>query len=224
MKTLFVEARSDVSIRPNSKQLKKLPERLAIATTVQHVHKIKELKKYLEKNNKKVILLKGKHSKYCGQVLGCDFDINNINKKNMKNIDAVLYVGTGKFHPTDLAINSNKEVFVYNPVNKVLNKINVDDIDKIKRKRKGALIRFLSSKEIGILISTKPGQYNIKKAMKLEKKYKNKNFYYLLFDTIDFNDLENFPFIQCFVNTACPRIIDDCGRINKPMINTDNVP
>jgi 2-(3-amino-3-carboxypropyl)histidine synthase len=220
MKTMFIEARSRVGIIPDNKQLKRLPKRLALATTVQHAHKIRDLKRHLERNDKKVVLLKGKHSRYAGQVLGCDFSVD---KKIMKNTDAILYVGTGSFHPIELAMKSGKEVFVFNPVNKTLNKINIKDINKIKKRKKGALIKFLSSKEIGILISTKPGQYHMKRARELEKKYKNKNFHYLFFDTLDFNDLENFPFIQCFVNAACPRMIDDCGRTSKPMINIEDV-
>jgi diphthamide biosynthesis enzyme Dph1/Dph2-like protein len=31
---------------------------------------------------------------------------------------------------------------------------------------------------------------------------------------------ENYPFIECWVNTACPRIgTDDIININQPMIN-----
>ena len=93
-----------------------------------------------------------------------------------------------------------------------------------EKKQKGALMKFMSSKEVGVLISTKPGQYNTKKAHELETKFPDKNFYFLLFDTLDFAELENFPFIECFVNTACPRIsYDEADKIIKPVINVDEL-
>ncbi len=52
-----------------------------------------------------------------------------------------------------------------------------------------------------------------KKLSQLEKKYKNKRFYKFVFDTLDYSQLENFPFIECWVNTACPRIFDDLRSI-----------
>jgi len=82
----------------------------------------------------------------------------------------------------------------------------------------------LNSKEVGVLVSTKPGQNQIKKAYELERKYPDKNFYFLLFDTIDFTELENFPFIECFVNTACPRIAyDEAEKIGKAVANVDDL-
>jgi diphthamide biosynthesis enzyme Dph1/Dph2-like protein len=43
-------------------------------------------------------------------------------------------------------------------------------------------------------------------------------------DTLDFAGLENFPFVECFVNTACPRIgYDEWENLRKPIINADDV-
>jgi len=92
------------------------------------------------------------------------------------------------------------------------------------QKQKGAYLKFLDSDEIGIIISTKPGQNYYKEALALKDKYKEKNFYYLIFNTINFNDLENFPFIDCFVNAACPRIgFDDSMHFQKSIINIENI-
>ena len=67
------------------------------------------------------------------------------------------------------------------------------------------------------MITTKPGQNNLKKALELKA---DKNIYYFLDDTINFAELENFNFIDCWVNTACPRIAyDDSIKIAKPIIN-----
>jgi diphthamide biosynthesis enzyme Dph1/Dph2-like protein len=59
--------------------------------------------------------------------------------------------------------------------------------------------------------------------MKLQEKYPDKTFYYLLADVIDFSKLEDFPFLQAFVNTACPRIIDDTEKVPRPMVNIEDL-
>ena len=220
MKTLFVEARSNIDIKIPKLVYKKLPKNIALLTTVQHIHKIEDVKKQLEKDGKKVFLLKGKHSKYQGQILGCDV----LNLKPNKNIQAFLYIGTGVFHPKEILLTQEKPVFVFNPVSKKFYELDKKEIEKIKKRKKGAYLKFLSSKNIGVIVSIKPGQYNLKQALKLKQKYKKKKFYYLLFDTVDLNELENFPFIECFVNTACPRIAyDDAIKAKKSIINIEDV-
>ena len=220
MKTLFVEAKSDLEIKLTKKVFSKLPEKIALVTTVQHVHKIKDVKKELEKAGKKVRLIKGIHSKHHGQILGCDV----IHIKPDKDIDAFFYIGTGKFHPQELLLIQEKPVFVFNPLSKKFHKLDKKIVEKIKKRKNGAYMKFLSSDKIGFIISTKTGQYNLKQAEQLESKYPKKKFYYLLFDTIDFNELENFPFIECFVNTACPRMAyDDAFKIRKSIINVEDL-
>ena len=77
------------------------------------------------------------------------------------------------------------------------------------------MVKFYSSKNIGILVSTKTGQNRFKDAVNLKKKLKDKDCYLFAADIIDLNQLENFPFIECWVNTACPRIADDrTGIVN----------
>jgi 2-(3-amino-3-carboxypropyl)histidine synthase len=98
------------------------------------------------------------------------------------------------------------------------------DIEDLKGKMQGALTRFLMAKEVGVLMTTKPGQARAKEAYELERRYPDKKFYFLLANTIDFGELENFPFIECFVNTACPRIgYDDTNKIRKPVVNLDDL-
>jgi diphthamide biosynthesis enzyme Dph1/Dph2-like protein len=70
------------------------------------------------------------------------------------------------------------------------------------------------------LITVKPGQEQIKTALTLKERFPDKNFYLLLFDDLDFSTLENFPFVDCFVNTMCPRIAyDDAHKIHKPIVD-----
>jgi diphthamide biosynthesis enzyme Dph1/Dph2-like protein len=64
------------------------------------------------------------------------------------------------------------------------------------------------------LVSTKPGQENLKKAIAIKNKLKNKDSYLFIGDEIDTKQLENFPNIQSWINTACPRLDFDSSVIN----------
>ena len=217
---MFVEARYNKAVFIG-KHVLKLPEKIGLVTTVQFIGQIKKIKSELEKKGRKVFLGKGKHTKYNGQVLGCDVQAAvSVEKK----VDAFFYIGSGLFHPTAISLKTKKDVFTFNPLTNKFNKMDKNQAEKINKKNKGALIKFLSSKEIGVIVTTKPGQEQLKKALGLKNKFKDKNFYFLIFDTIDFGQLENFPFIECFVNTACPRIaLDDSIKISKAIINLEDI-
>ena len=217
MRTIFIEGKYEGRIDLNKKEIDKLPKSLGLVSTVQFVDNLNEIKRELEKNNKKIIIGKGKQ-KYAGQILGCDVSAA---EKIKDEVDAFLYVGDGKFHPIEVKLKTGKEVYILNPYNSKMMKLDSNEIVNIKKKMKINYIKFLDSKNIGILISTKLGQkYDIRNIKKLESKYKDKNFYYLLFDTLNINELENFNFIECFVNTACPRLR---GDIEKPVVNIDEL-
>ncbi len=66
-------------------------------------------------------------------------------------------------------------------------------------------MKFLNAEKVGILISTKPGQENLKRAIELKKRLKDKKFYLFLCNEIDARQFENFD-IQAWINTGCPRM------------------
>lgn len=216
METMFIEARSELDIVPPKKALVQLPKHIGLFTTVQHVHKIENLKSALEKEGKKVKLIKGVHSRYEGQALGCDLFKLDFSPE----IEAFLYIGTGEFHPKQLLMLAKKPVFIYNPESKRFYQLDKREVEKIEKQKKGAYLKFLSSEKIGVLVTTKPGQQNLAAALKLKEKYSDKEFFFLLADTFDFGSLENFPFIECYVNTACPRIgYDEHENLGKPILD-----
>ncbi|MBI5393273.1 diphthamide synthesis protein [Candidatus Woesearchaeota archaeon] len=224
MKTLFLEARVEIKIILPDSLLAKLPQRIALFTTVQFFDNIEAIKNQLESENKTVILLTGPHSKYAGQALGCTIEDFDAEKYNNESFDAFLYIGDGMFHPDALLIKNQKDVYCYNPYTKQTTVLDKLWMDKSIKQQKGALLRFYTSQNIGIVISIKPGQYHLRKARELEKKFPNKKFYTILFSTIDFNQLENFNFIDCWVNTACPRIAyDDFKKFPKAVIDVDEI-
>ncbi len=224
MKTFFIEARHKGEIELPEELIKILPAKVALFTTVQFLDGVESVKKKLEDSGKKVLLIRPEHAKYEGQLLGCS--IKKFDKAKDGEFDAFLYIGDGEFHPKALMLKNEKPVFIYNPFSKKHRAVEAKDkdIEAMRKRKMGALTKFIASKEIGVLITTKPGQCRAKEAYALSKRYPGKRFYFLAFDTIGFSELENFPFIECFINTACPRIAyDDSEKIMKPVVNIDDL-
>ena len=219
MKIMMVESRYKGRINLSNLDTGILPERIGLATTVQFLDYVDEIRQFLEKNGK-IIYIDKIRQKYAGQLLGCDIGSSD---KIKDNVDAFLYIGTGIFHPLGIALSIDKDVFCYDPINAVLSKIDKSQVEKYNRKRKAAYMKFLEATEIGILVSLKPGQNNFKKAIELKKQLKDKNCYLFAFDTLDFSQIENFPFVQCWVNTACNRILDDYDKFPKPLVDLNDI-
>jgi 2-(3-amino-3-carboxypropyl)histidine synthase len=212
MKTIFIPAKYTGKIDFSKIQLDKLPVKVGIVTTAQFLDKTTEIKQYLEKNNKEVFIVKDKQ-KNAGQLLGCDVGAAI---KIQDKVDAFLYVGSGSFHPLGVALKTNKVVFQFNPVSNIFSKLDEKEIENYNKAKKSRYVRFLSADNIGILVSTKPGQNSYSKAVEIKEKLekKGKKCFIFVFDTLDANEMENFPFIDFWVNTACPRIADDKDKKN----------
>jgi len=204
MKTLFIPAKLKLEIS-NSKILpisNKLPKNIAIAYSVQYENYAKEIKNFLQKNHKIIKFV---------QVLGCS------KLKFPKNTKAILLISDGKFHAISLACET--ELPVYLLENNQLIKISEKDVENLKKKQKGAYIKFLNAKKMGILVSTKPGQQNLKKALEIKNKIKNKETYLFISNNINTTEFDNFPEIESWVNTACPRLdMEDARIINMSRI------
>ena len=82
---------------------------------------------------------------------------------------------------------------------------------KIIKNKKIKYTKFLNANNIGIMVTIKPGQYSYRKALEIREKLekKGKTCFIFVFDTLDANEMANFPFIESWINTACPRIDDD---------------
>lgn len=212
MKTLFIPSKYTGKMDLSKISIDKLPKKIGIVTTAQFLGKIEEIKQYLEKNGKEAFIDKAKQ-KNLGQLLGCDVGAA---EKIQDNVNAFLYIGSGAFHPIGVALKTSKEVFQFNPITSVFSKLDCKEIENYKKRIKVKYIKFLSADNIGILVSTKPGQNSYKKALEIKKKMENKgkNCFVFVFDTLNSNEMENFPFIGFWVNTACPRIADDEDKKN----------
>jgi len=203
MDIIHLYAKQKAELKLSEDIIKQLPDKIAVVTTIQYLH-------FLDDIVKQVNGLKG------GQVLGCRTDVANALKNK---VDAFLYVGSGTFHPIGVAINTEKPVYCYNPQTKELNILAQDVIDRFKTTKKVALSKYYMADVVGILVSAKNGQTFMPKAIQLINSEPDKKFYIFAYDTLDSRYLMDFPFIQAWVNTACPRIADE----KEHMINIDHI-
>jgi len=196
MKTLFIEAIKEIEL--NKEKLTELeallPNTIYLAYSIQH----KKLANNVKNAIKKKIL-------GFSQVLGCS-DIKT-------NAKAILLIGEARFHALNLAVSSTKPVFIFD--NYSVSRITEKEIEEIKKRNKGKYLKFLSSDSIGILVSSKPGQNNMETAEKLKKQLelKGKKAYLFISDNINISELENFPDIEIWINTACRGISQDSAKI-----------
>ncbi|MBW2963202.1 2-(3-amino-3-carboxypropyl)histidine synthase subunit [Candidatus Woesearchaeota archaeon] len=198
MEIFNIEAKYKGEIRLPKSLIEELPNKIMVATTVQFIDFLPQIQSQLK--GKDIYLFKSRHGLHPGQILGCD------NFKVRDDIEAFLYIGDGLFHPKALLVNQ-KPVYIYNPLSEKHTKLSVKEINEYKIKKKVQLSKFLSADKIGVIVSSKPGQYALTKALELKDKLQHqKEVFLFIADNIDLNELENFPFIDAWVNTACPRI------------------
>jgi diphthamide biosynthesis enzyme Dph1/Dph2-like protein len=200
MKILFIPAKSKAKV--NSRRIlelsKNLPKKIAIVYSIQFKDIALEVKEILSKTNNIVLFT---------QILGCS--------KPKINAEAILLIGSGKFHAVSLAYETNLPVFVLQKDS--LEQISKSDLEIIEKKNKSAYLRYLNADKIGILVSAKPGQNQLKKAMDFKKKTDKKSYLFLC-NNINSNEFQNFQ-MDSWVNTACPRLDMDSSAI----IDIDNL-
>ncbi len=197
MKTIFIPSKIKENLNDSKiSELKKLPKNISIFYSIQYEEIAKQIKKSLS-NSHDILNF--------SQVLGCS------SPKVPKKTESILLISSGKFHGISLAYETKKPVFVFNNHN--LKNISEKEIKNFKAKKKTSYLNYLNSKKIGVLISTKPGQNRIKRALNLKEKIKDKEIYFFIANNLDFNEIENFSQIDSWINTACPRLDLDSSKV-----------
>ena len=113
MKVLFVEARKkkDIDEKRAVKEFINLNKikSIGIAASVQYLDLANDFRKEFEKNGVKVYSARGSKTSYDNQIIGCD--INAALSVNSR-VDAFIVLSDGRFHAIQLALKTNKGVFV----------------------------------------------------------------------------------------------------------------
>ncbi len=211
-KVFFIELRSNVDIKPAvEKAVAEIQgDTVGLVATVQHVHALKEAKILLARFGKKAIIGKSR-LKYDGQVLGCDFS------SAMGTCEEILFVSSGGFHPAGIALYVGKRVIAADPFTM---QISIYEPEEQRKKRYLVIARALDAKSVAIIVGMKTGQFELDKAIELKRKTVEKglNAYLVTMDEISEDKLLGFK-VDAFVNTACPRLVEDFTHFKKPVLS-----
>jgi 2-(3-amino-3-carboxypropyl)histidine synthase len=221
--TIYIEAKAEVSTKEAvNKAIPHLKNwrNLGLATTVQHVDMLSEARELLIKAGKSVAIGDAGRLKYAGQVIGCDYSNAQAIRED---IEAFLFIGGGKFHAIGLGLATSKPVVVADPYEKKAYSID-NEVQRIIKQRWAIISEAEKAENFGVLIGLKSGQKRLDKALQIMEKLKNKgkHVFLLALTEITPNRLMQFPTIDAFVNTACPRVsLDDASKFIKPVLTIE---
>lgn len=209
----FIEADPLIALEKNFKQLDNY-EKIGIVTSVQFVHMMDPVRKWLEARGKKVF--SSKHQQYEGQMLGCRVGAG---KQIEDKVDCFLCIGAGKFYGLGLTLETDKPVL---NLDIEMNKIHdmEDTKKKIQKITAWNLSAVKDARRVGLLVTWKRGQmfgspFLIKK--KLEKE--GKEVFVFAMDELTIPKLEGLK-VDAMISFGCPRIAtDDLEKYKTPMIN-----
>ena len=192
---------------------------VGLTSTTQHVHTLGEVSDYLIKAGYTPHIGGGtQRTPHSGQVLGCDYATA---LKVAAEVDGYLFIGAGRFHPTGLAMTTGKPVVMANPYNMKAEKLSDDDIMLIAKKRMAAITHAKQAYRFGLIVSMKPGQFQLNTAGMIREKLAgvDKRGYIIYLNEASTLQLGNFTEVDAYIDTACPRIaIDGVQGVNVPIL------
>jgi 2-(3-amino-3-carboxypropyl)histidine synthase len=219
--TVYIEVKAEISIKEAITKALPLLEswnKIGLVTTVQHVHKLEETKNLLESAGKTVFVGDAGCVKYAGQILGCDFS----NARSVsENVEAYIFLGGGRFHAIGVTLATEKPTIIADPYEQLAYPIQ-EQVRRIIMKRWGNISETKEANSFGVLISLKNGQMKLKEAKDIKEKLEKHGLTatLLALREITPDTLMQFPGIDAFVNTACPRLsLDDAPHYNKPILS-----
>jgi 2-(3-amino-3-carboxypropyl)histidine synthase len=193
-----------------------LPRRLGLVASVQHLDLVPSLRAALEAGGRTIQVGTGdRRLAYAAQALGCNYTGA---EAVAGEVDAFLFVGTGRFHPVGLAFAVDRPVWSLDPLQARLE--HPIDRGSLVRRRQLTVAQARDARSWGVLVSTFAGQNRMPTALALQERAraKGRDAEILVFDRLDPRDLEGRA-LDAYVNTACPRIaLDDSELYPKPML------
>ena len=135
-------------------------------------------------------------------------------------MEAFLFVGGGVFHALGIALSTSKPTFIADPYDNRAFAIN-DEAQKTLKKRWACIEEAQSAKDFRGFCWFEAGQKQFDQALsvKVLAEKHGKAAYFLAVREIIPEMLLEFPSIDAYVNTACPRIsLDASGKFSKPVL------
>lgn len=221
--TIYVEARATMNV--NAAVEKALPmlenwQKIGLTTTVQHVQTLDDVREILLRAGKTVVIGDAGRLNYPGQVIGCDYS----NAKSIANdVEAFLFIGGGKFHALGVALSTSKPTIVADPYEKRAYSVD-KEAEKIIKQRWASIEEAKTAKTFAVLVGLKPGQKKLEEALEVKKKLEESGKTACLFVAKEVTPevLMEFPTVEAYVNTACPRVsLDDASKFQKPVLTVN---
>jgi len=191
--------------------------KIGLATTVQHIQTLNDAREFLVRAGKTVILGEAGRTEHAGQVIGCDY--SNV-KTIVDEVDAFLFIGGGIFHALGISLSTSKITIVVDPYDNRVFSVN-EDAQKILKQQWACIEQAKNAKNIGVIIGLKLGQKRLEDALKVKELIEKhgKTAYLIAIREVTPDALLDFPTIDAYVNTACPRIsIDAPEKFAKPLL------
>ncbi|MGQ9551231.1 MAG: diphthamide biosynthesis enzyme Dph2 [Candidatus Bathycorpusculaceae bacterium] len=221
--TIYVEARATITVEDAVERALPLLEkwsRIGLATTVQHVQALDGVREILLRAGKTVLIGDAGRMNYPGQIIGCDY--SNV-KSIAGDVDAFLFVGGGRFHALGTALATSKPTIVADPYEKRAYSVN-EEAQKILKQRWASIEEARKAKTFAVFVGLKPGQKKLDEALSIKEKLEKNGKLVYLFAVREVTPevLMEFPTVDAYVNTACPRVsLDDTSMFQKPVLTVN---
>lgn len=218
--TVYIEARATVNV--NDAVEKALPiiekwRKIGLATTVQHVQTLDNVRELLLHSGKTVMIGDTGRLSYPGMVIGCDYS----NAKSIaKDVEAFLFIGGGKFHSLGVVLSTSKPTIAADPYDKRAFSVD-EEAEKIIKQRWASIDEAKRAKSFAVLVGLKTGQKRLEEALNVKQELEKNGKTTFLFAVREVlpEVLLEFPTVDAYVNTACPRIsLDDASKFKKPVL------
>ncbi|HVP26090.1 MAG TPA: diphthamide biosynthesis enzyme Dph2, partial [Candidatus Bathyarchaeia archaeon] len=194
--------------------------KIGLATTVQHVQTLDDVREMLTRAGKTVVVGDAGRLSYAGQVVGCNYS----NAKSIaKDVEAFLFIGGGQFHALGVALSTSKPTIIADPYEKRAYSID-EEAGKIVKQRWASIEEARKASVFAVLVGLKPGQKRFEEALEVKQKLeeKGKAAFVFVSEEVTPEMLREFQMIDAYVNTACPRIsLDDASTFSKPVLTVN---
>ncbi len=221
--TLYVEARANVSIDAAVVQAIPLLNgyvRVGLATSVQHIETLKQVKQILIEAGKTVLIGNAGQLAHPGQVIGCNYS----NTKTIaEQVEVFLFIGGGMFHALGITLGTSKPTIIADPYDNRAYSI-TDQAQRLLKQRFASIQEAAIARSFGILVGLKPGQKHLISALRVKTlaEKNGREAFVLACRELTPETLLEFPSIDAYVNTACPRIsLDTPGKFQKPILTVN---
>ena len=221
--TVYVEARATVTVAEvleKAVPLMSKYSKIGLATTVQHVQTLDEARELLVRAGKTVVVGDAGRANYSGQVLGCDYS----NVKSVANdVEAFLFIGGGRFHALGIALSTSKPTIIADPYENRAYSID-EEAQTVLKQRWACIEEAGRAKTFGVLVGLKLGQKRLEEALKIKEiaeKHGKAVFLFAIKEILP-EVLMEFPSVEAYVNTACPRVsLEASSKFLKPVLTVN---